>query len=258
MHGYEEWGVRMLHRLNGIFALAIWDSREHQLLLARDRFGAKPLYLRQDPRGLMFGSEIKAILALAGESARLSFTSLIEYMAFQNTYGEDTLFEGITMLPAGTWLRVSDDGTIKRGTYYDPIPASEPTPGNGRLAEALGAALQRAVDRQLMSDVPVGAYLSGGMDSASLVVLAGRTIPHIHTFTAGFDVADASPLEVAADERAGRRNRRPRRRHRALRGGFARRRPGAGAPGTGLAPGGPACRAPATRTTSSLGWRRSS
>jgi asparagine synthase (glutamine-hydrolysing) len=201
VHGYEEWGVRMLHRLNGIFALAIWDSREQQLLIARDRFGAKPLYLRQDPRGLLFGSEIKAILALSGESARLSLSSLVEYMTFQNTYGDNTLFEGITILAPGTWLRASHDGTVKRGTYYDPVPASEPTPGDGRLAEALGATLQRAVDRQLMSDVPVGAYLSGGMDSASLVVLAGRRIPHIHTFTAGFDVADASPLEVAADER---------------------------------------------------------
>jgi asparagine synthase (glutamine-hydrolysing) len=201
VHGYEEWGIRMLRRLNGIFALAIWDGREHQLLLARDRFGAKPLYLRQSPRTLLFGSEIKAILALAGESARLSLSSLVEYMSFQNTYGDNTLFEGVTMLPAGTWLRASEDGSITRGTYYDPVPAAEPTPINDDLAEALGATLQRAVDRQLMSDVPVGAYLSGGMDSASLVVLAGRRIPHIHTFTAGFDVADASPLEVAADER---------------------------------------------------------
>jgi asparagine synthase (glutamine-hydrolysing) len=201
VHGYEEWGVRLLRRLNGIFAFAIWDSRERHLLLARDRFGAKPLYLRRERRQLLFGSEIKAILALAGQSARLSFSSLVEYMSFQNTYGEETLFEDVTMLPPGTWLRVSEDGGATRGTYYNPVPRAEPTPGNGHLAEVLGATLQRAVDRQLMSDVPVGAYLSGGMDSASLVVLAGRRIPHIHTFTAGFDVTDASPLEVAADER---------------------------------------------------------
>jgi len=105
------------------------------------------------------------------------------------------------MLPAGSWCRVSEDGHGTAATYYDPLPAADQTPGNGRLTEALGAALQRAVDRQLVSDVPVGAYLSGGMDSASLVVLAGRRIPHIHTFTAGFDVSDASPFEVAIDER---------------------------------------------------------
>src|SRR5262249_38223298 len=141
-------------------------------------------------------------LTLAGEPARLCLSSLIEYMTFQNTFGEETLFEGVTMLPPGSWMRAAADGTIRRGVYYDPTPAPAATGGNGRMADALGAALPRAVDRQLMSDVPVGAYLSGGMDSASLVALAGRRIPHMYTFTAGFDVADASPLEVAADERA--------------------------------------------------------
>jgi asparagine synthase (glutamine-hydrolysing) len=202
VHGYEEWGIKLLDRLNGIFAFAIWDGRRRQLLLARDRFGTKPLYLRRDSRRLLFGSEIKAILALAGEPARLSLPALVEYMTFQNIYGEETLFEGITMLPPGTWLHVCEDGSATRGTYYDPLPRAETTLGTGQLTDALGATLQRAVDRQLMSDVPVGAYLSGGMDSASLVVLAGRRIPHIHTFTAGFDVTDASPLEVGADERA--------------------------------------------------------
>ena len=201
VHGYEEWGEKLLERLNGIFAFAIWDRRERRLLLARDRFGTKPLYLRRQRNRLLFGSEIKAILALAGEPARLSLNSLMQYMSFQNTYGEETLFEDVTMLPAGTWMVVREDGTATRGVYYDPIPCAEPTSDDRHVTEALGAALQRAVDRQLMSDVPIGAYLSGGMDSASLVVLAGRRIPHIHTFTAGFDVSDASPLEVAADER---------------------------------------------------------
>jgi asparagine synthase (glutamine-hydrolysing) len=201
VHGYEEWDLGLLERLNGIFAFAVWDSRRRALLLARDRFGTKPLYLRRESHRVLFGSEIKAILTLAGESARLSIPALTEYMTFQNTYGGETLFDGVTMLPAGSWRWVNEDGYSTAGTYYDPVPAADPTPANGRLAEALGAALQRAVDRQLVSDVPVGAYLSGGMDSASLVVLAGRRIPHIHTFTAGFDVSDASPLEVAIDER---------------------------------------------------------
>ena len=201
VHGYEEWGVRLLERLNGIFAFAIWDGGERRLLLARDRFGTKPLYLRRDSHRLLFGSEIKAVVALAGEAPRLSFPALLEYMSFQNTYGEQTLFENVTMLPAGTWLGVHADGSAQGGTYYDPLPNAEPTLEDRHVTEALAASLQRAVDRQLMADVPVGAYLSGGMDSASLVVLAGRRIPHIHTFTAGFDVSDASPLEVAVDER---------------------------------------------------------
>jgi asparagine synthase (glutamine-hydrolysing) len=202
VHGYEEWGEKLLERLNGIFAFAIWDGRRRRLLLARDRFGTKPLYIRHGRDRLLFGSEIKAILTMAGEPARLSLRSLVQYMSFQNTYGEETLFDDVSILPAGTWMIVGADGTTTRGVYYDPLPCAEPTVADRQVSDALSAALQRAVDRQLMSDVPVGAYLSGGMDSASLVVLAGRRIPHIHTFTAGFDVSDASPLEVAADERS--------------------------------------------------------
>ncbi|HLH65327.1 MAG TPA: asparagine synthase (glutamine-hydrolyzing) [Solirubrobacteraceae bacterium] len=201
VHGYEEWGTELLERLNGIFAFAIWDARERELLLARDRFGAKPLYVSRNADRLLFGSEVKALLALSQQPARLSLEALCEYMTFQNTLGEQTLFAGVTTVAPGTWLRVRADGTARRGVYYDPLPAPQPAPHPDEIAEALRAALQRAVDRQLMADVPVGAYLSGGMDSASLVVLAGRRIPHIHTFTAGFDVADASPLEVAIDER---------------------------------------------------------
>src|SRR5579871_1607043 len=138
VHGYEEWGLGLLERLNGIFAFAIWDGRRRELLMARDRFGVKPLYVKREPNRILFGSEIKAILALAGSSARLSIPSLVEYMTFQNTYGEETLFEGVTMLPAGSWCRVSEDGHGTAATYYDPLPAADQTPGNGRLTEALG------------------------------------------------------------------------------------------------------------------------
>ena len=201
VHGYEEWGVGLLPRLNGIFAFAVWDAPRDELLLVRDRFGAKPLYYRRDSHGLAFGSEIKAILALVGERARLRLSAVVEYMTFQNTFGEETLFEGVNTLAPGTWMRARRDGTVSAGTFHDPLPEAEPASDPERVSETLGGILQRAVDRQLVSDVPVGAYLSGGMDSASLVVLAGRRIPHIHTFTAGFDVGDASPLELAMDER---------------------------------------------------------
>ncbi len=150
----------------------------------------------------MFASEIKAILAYRDETARLSLPALMEYMTFQNVLGEHTLFEGITMMPAGTTSRVAFDGRTQRQTYFDPIPiASDESADPDSIVVELRGVLQRAVDRQLMSDVPLGAYLSGGMDSASLVALAARRIPHIHTFTAGFDLTDASPLELAADER---------------------------------------------------------
>jgi asparagine synthase (glutamine-hydrolysing) len=201
VHGYEEWREGLLARLNGIYAFAIWDARRGELLLVRDRFGAKPLYYRRDGDGLTFGSEIKAIFALTAERPRLHMSAVVEYMTFQNVYGDETLFEGVTSLPPGTWLRARRDGTVTSGVYYDPLPDAQEISDPAGVPDALGAILQRAVDRQLVADVPVGAYLSGGMDSATLVVLAGRRIPHIHTFTAGFDVGDSSPMEVAMDER---------------------------------------------------------
>jgi asparagine synthase (glutamine-hydrolysing) len=202
VHGWEEWGEGLLDRLNGIFAFGIWDAGSGELLLARDRFGAKPLYVSSDSEGVVFGSEVKALLAYRGEPGSLSLPALAEYLTFQNTYGDRTLFDGVEMLPAGGFMRISRNGAVTRGRYFDPVP--EPVAGvdERALAEELRARLSRAVERQLVADVPVGAYLSGGMDSASLVTLAGRRIPHIHTFTVGFDVADASPLEVAMDERA--------------------------------------------------------
>ena len=119
----------------------------------------------------------------AGSGASLSLPALAEYLTFQNVFGERTLFEGVEMLPAGTSMRVSRDGGVSRRTYFDPVP--EPIEGvdESALSDELRGRLARAVERQLMADVPVGAYLSGGMDSASLVTLAGRlhtAHPHFH------------------------------------------------------------------------------
>jgi len=201
VHGWEEWGHGLLDRLNGIFAFAIWDARAQRLFLARDRFGAKPLYYQTGPARTVFGSECKAILAYEGRGATISLPALVEYMTFQNCFGADTLFEGIEMLRAGSWLEVAPDGNVARGIYYDPVPRPTPVDDVDGLVEELAALLDNAVERQLMSDVPVGAYLSGGIDSAMLATLAARRVPHIHTFTVGFDLADASPLELGMDER---------------------------------------------------------
>jgi asparagine synthase (glutamine-hydrolysing) len=203
VHGWEEWGEELVDRLNGMFAFAIWDGRDRTLFLARDRFGVKPLYLWRREKQLIFASEAKAILAYLGTTASLSLPALMEYLTFQNVLGEQTLFEGISMLPPGTTMRVAADGSARRRKYFDPVPIPSGDAGDAHsIAAELRGVLQRAVDRQLMSDVPLGAYLSGGMDSASLVVLAARRVPHLHTFTAGFDMSDASPIELATDERA--------------------------------------------------------
>ena len=202
VHGWEEWGRGLVERLNGIFAFAIWDARAGRLFLARDRFGAKPLYYEATADRFVFGSECKAIIAYRGRPAALSLPSLVEYMTFQNCFGDDTLFEGIEMLRAGSWLEVERDGSVVRGVYYDPVPQHGEVHDLGAVVEELAAMLDDAVERQLMADVPVGAYLSGGIDSAALTTLAARRVPHIHTFTVGFDLADASPLELGIDERA--------------------------------------------------------
>ncbi|PZR66955.1 MAG: asparagine synthase (glutamine-hydrolyzing) [Solirubrobacterales bacterium] len=201
VHGWEEWGTDLVERLNGIFAFAIWDGRNRQLFLARDRFGAKPLYVRAIARRLVFASEVKAILAYEGQGTSISMPALVEYLTFQNLYGENTLFDGVKMLRPGSWMLVETDGHTRSAVYFDPKPEPLPAGSPGQLSEELAAILEQAVDRQLMSDVPVGAYLSGGVDSASLVILAARSIPHMHTFTVGFDLAGASPLELGADER---------------------------------------------------------
>jgi len=201
VHGWEEWGHGLLERLNGIFAFAIWDAAKQRLFLARDRFGAKPLYYQSTPDRIVFGSECKAILAYEQRSATMSLPALVEYMTFQNCFGAETLFEGIEILRAGSWLEVGRDGHTTRGVYYDPVPQPRAVDDVDALVEELAALLDNAVERQLMSDVPVGAYLSGGIDSATLATLAARRVPHIHTFTVGFDLADASPLELGMDER---------------------------------------------------------
>ena len=175
VHGWEEWGEALLERLNGIFAFGLWDASRGELVLARDRFGAKPLYHSTAGDSFVFGSEVKAVLAYRGASASLSLPALGEYFTFQNVFGERTLFDGVEMLTPGTCLRISRDGHRSRSVWFDPVPRPTDEVDEVALADELRARLTRAVERQLVADVPVGAYLSGGMDSASLVTSRAAT-----------------------------------------------------------------------------------
>lgn len=201
IHAYEEWGDAFLCRLNGHFAFAIWDGRAKQLLLARDRFGVKPLYYLEDDKRLLFGSEIKAILAHPGVRRSVHHPSLNEYFTFQNVLTDATLFEGIRILPAGCFMKVTSGSRSKVERYWDfrfpdPLQISEE-----EASEELYRLFTQAVTRQLMSDVPVGAYLSGGMDSGSITAVARRQLGRLMTFTMGFDLSSASGLELGFDER---------------------------------------------------------
>lgn len=202
VHGYEEWGTRVIERLNGMFAFAIWDSRRQVLFLGRDRYGVKPLYWYCRDGVFLFASEIKAILKYPGVSRDMCYPALNEYFSFQNILSDLTLFEGVRLLPAGTFLTVSAEQAPRISQYWDyPFDLEPLELSADEAAEEVHRLFVNAVTRQLVSDVPVGAYLSGGMDSGSITAVAGRHLKRLRTFTAGFDLSSASGLELGFDER---------------------------------------------------------
>jgi asparagine synthase (glutamine-hydrolysing) len=199
LRAYEEWGARCVDRFNGMFAFAVWSPRRQELFLARDRFGIKPLYYAEHDGRFLFASEIKALLE-AGLPCRVSPQALVEYFTFQNTFSDLTLFAGVRTLPAGHTLTLTD-GEARVEQYWDLVFEPEDREP-AAWAQDVREAFEAAVTRQLVSDVPVGSYLSGGMDSASIAAVASRSIPRLMTFTGGFDVSSVSGLELVFDERA--------------------------------------------------------
>jgi asparagine synthase (glutamine-hydrolysing) len=200
LRAYEEWGIGCVHRFNGMFAFAVWDARTRELVIARDRFGIKPLYYAIHDDRFMFGSEIKPLLA-AGHPAQVSPPALMEYFTFQNIFSDLTLFDGVKLLPAGHTL-MARDGVIRTEQYWDlEFDPDESTPASD-WPEATRVAFEQSVKRQLVSDVGVGSFLSGGMDSASIASVASTEVPRLMTFTGGFDLTSVEGLEIVFDERA--------------------------------------------------------
>jgi len=199
---YAEWGEQCFSRFNGMFALAIWDRRHRALVIARDRYGIKPLYYVQAGGDFMFGSEIKSFLRHPSFAVELSRPHLLEYFTFQNIFSDGTLFKGVHLLPPGHVLSIEEGGVPRLRQYWD-FQFTEPDgkTSDEEYLEELDRLFRQAVERQLVSDVPVGAYLSGGMDSGSITALAARALPYISTFTGGFDLTSASGLELGFDER---------------------------------------------------------
>jgi len=204
VHAYEEWGASCVDRFDGMFAFAIWDRSRRRLFLARDRFGVKPLYWYLRNGLFVFASEIKAILAHPRVARDVCYPALNEYFTFQNVLTDKTLFDGIRLLPAGCTLtlEVVDGSEPAIERYWDfPFPSERPEISPEEATARLYEVFLRAVTRQLVSDVPVGSYLSGGMDSGSISAIAARGVPRLATFTGGFDLSSASGLELAFDER---------------------------------------------------------
>ena len=174
----REWGVDALHRLNGMFALALWDGQEERLLLARDRMGIKPLYLHSSANGIMWASEVRALLASERVERKLNRAGVIDFLRYQTVHGPDTLIEGVDMLPAGHLLW-ADDSEIRTEAWWDAGQAGTDLAEQGApwsykagpAANRIRELLMDSVDLRMRSDVPFGAFLSGGIDSSAIVAL---------------------------------------------------------------------------------------
>ncbi len=208
---FATWGIETtLKRLNGMFAFAMYDKHARKLFLVRDRFGVKPLYYYQNGATLLFASEIKAMIEHPAYRSQLDKEALVEYLTFQNYFTDRTLFKGVRMLPAGTYGEISIDaggpartGELQVKRYWDyNFQEPEQPRTEKQYLEELTHLFEAAVTRQLVSDVPVGAYLSGGMDSGSITAVAASQLPYMRTFTCGFDLSSASGMELGFDERA--------------------------------------------------------
>lgn len=201
LHLYDEFGERCLDHLNGIFAFAIFDMRKRRLFIARDRYGVKPLYFAVNNGCLVFASEVKALFQVEGVKRALNPRALAEYFTFQNTLDDMTLFEGVRILRPGHFLMVDTDG-LRGHLYWDFQFKQEPDKGQAYYEQELREILTMAVKRQMRSDVPVGAYLSGGIDTGAIVGIASGLVPRLKSFTIGFDMTKVTGLESYFDERA--------------------------------------------------------
>lgn len=204
---FIEWGSDALIKFNGMFGLAFWDRKEKRLLLARDRYGIKPLYYLKQGNLFAFGSEQKAITILPNFRKTTNKAALLEYFTFQNIFTDQTLINEVSMLPAGHFMEIDicDIGMPKFKTkqYWDyNFRQPDVIASKKEYIEELDRLFKQAVDRQLLGDVELGSYLSGGMDSGSITAIAAQRFPNFKTFTCGFDLSSASGIELGFDERA--------------------------------------------------------
>jgi asparagine synthase (glutamine-hydrolysing) len=202
VHGYKQWGDEVLNRLNGMFGLAIWDVRQKRLVLARDPFGIKLLYYRIDGDHLYFGSEMRAVRATIPDGPEIDPVSLNLFLRYRFTPSPNTILKGIRKLAPGTKLTVENGAAqVSRWYRFKPVPF-EPTKSAGEATDELFTLYKQAVKRQLISDVPVGLLLSGGVDSGLLLALMKLNGNSWPTYTVGYGSTFADDELTDAEETA--------------------------------------------------------
>jgi asparagine synthase (glutamine-hydrolysing) len=204
LNAWVQWGRDCVRRFNGMFAFAVWDKRDQSLYLARDRYGIKPLYYGRWGQTFLFGSEQKAILRHPSAQRVIDKEALVEYFTFQNIFTDRTLLRGIRLLPPASVARITlgGSGEPEIAAYWDYRFREPEAPADAReYREELDRLMRQAVSRHLVTDVELGSYLSGGMDSGTLTALSAQELPYLKTFTCGFDLSSASGIELAFDER---------------------------------------------------------
>lgn len=190
LRAFEEWGIGCVDRFRGMFAFALWDARERELWLVRDRIGVKPMYYSVHHGRITFASEIKALLEDPDQRRAVDEEAFFHYLSFLTTPGPATLFAGIEKLPGGTWLRVREDGTITQRRYWDVWDHTEPLTGvsEEEIAGRVLETLRTSVQLRKVGDVPIGVFLSGGIDSSTNAALFSETEAHpVKTFTIGYE-----------------------------------------------------------------------
>lgn len=195
VHLYEEMGAACVERLRGMFAFAIWDSRRRQLLLARDRLGVKPLYYVETAGSLLYASEIKSLLQASGVATEPDPRGLRRYLTYRHPYGNGTLFKGIRQLPPGHVLVANAAGTTVHRYWDAPVRTAGSAPAHPH--EEFLATLDEAVKLRMISDVPLGAFLSGGIDSSAVTALMARHTDRVRTFSIGFVPGEENELSWA-------------------------------------------------------------
>jgi asparagine synthase (glutamine-hydrolysing) len=202
-HLYEELGEGYVERLNGIFAIALWDAKRDTLHLARDKFGVKPLYWTRAGTRLVFASELKALLVDPALRREVDREAIDQFLTFRFVPAPRTPFEGVRKLPPASTLTVGPEGEPRERRYWSGAPTADRR-DTGRLLDEYSEAFERAVVRQMMSDRPMGVMLSGGVDSAAVAAVVAKHAPSLRTFTVGFSGGGEGTNEVPLAEETAR------------------------------------------------------